>query len=155
MQMAAYFFDSSALAKRFIRETGTAFVLSLWRPSAHHAIYAARLTEVEVCAALARRHKGLKLAADQFHKSVKRLRRDFTERLAVTATTESIVIEALRLAESYALRGYDALQLASALEANRRRGLHHLSPLTFVSSDEDLNKAAQAEGLTVEDPNTH
>jgi hypothetical protein len=30
--MAAYFFDSSALAKRFIRETGTAFVLSLWRP---------------------------------------------------------------------------------------------------------------------------
>lgn len=108
--MAAYFFDSSALAKRFIRETGTAFVLSLWRPSAHHAIYAARLTEVEVCAALARRHKGLKLAADQFHKSVKRLRRDFTERLAVTATTESIVIEALRLAESYALRGYDALQ---------------------------------------------
>lgn len=55
--MAAYFFDSSALAKRFIRETGTAFVLSLWRPSAHHAIYAARLTEVEVCAALARRHK--------------------------------------------------------------------------------------------------
>lgn len=59
--MAAYFFDSSALAKRFIRETGTAFVLSLWRPSANHAIYAARLTEVEVCAALARRHKGLKL----------------------------------------------------------------------------------------------
>ena len=80
-------------------------MLSVWRPSAHHAIYAARLTEVEVCAALARRHKGLKLAADQFHKSVKRLRRDFTERLAVTATTESVVIEALRLAESYALRG--------------------------------------------------
>ena len=128
--MAAYFFDSSALAKRFIRETGTAFVLSLWRPSAHHAIYAARLTEVEVCAALARRHKGLKLAADQFHKSVKRLRRDFTERLAVTATTESIVIEALRLAESYALRGYDALQLASALEANRRRVL----PGSFLST---------------------
>ncbi len=153
--MAAYFFDSSALAKRFIRETGTAFVLSRLRPSAHHAIYAARLTEVEVCAALARRHKGLKLAADQFHKSVKRLRRDFTERLAVTATLESIVIEALRLAESYALRGYDALQLASALEANRRRVSHHLSPLTLVSSDEDLNEAAQAEGLTVEDPNTH
>jgi predicted nucleic acid-binding protein len=83
------------------------------------------------------------------------LRRDFTERLTVTATTESIVIEALRLAESYALRGYDALQLASVLEANRRRVLHHLPPLTLVSSDEDLNKAAQAERLTVEDPNTH
>ncbi len=153
--MAAYFFDSSALAKRFIRETGTALVLNLWRPSAGHAIYAARLTEVEVCAALARRHKSLKLTSDQFHKSVKRLRRDFAERLVVTATTESIVIDALRLAESYALRGYDALQLASALEANRRRLLHPLPPLTLVSSDSDLNQAAQAEGLTVEDPNNH
>jgi hypothetical protein len=29
--MAAYFFDSSATAKRFMKETGTAWVLSLWR----------------------------------------------------------------------------------------------------------------------------
>lgn len=153
--MAAYFFDSGALAKRFIRETGTAFVLSLWRPSAGNAIYVARLTEVEVCAALARRHKAHKLTADQFQKSVKRLRRDFAGRLAVTATTEIIVTEALRLAERHALRGYDALQLASASEANRRRVLHQLPPLTLVSSDGDLNQAARSEGLSVEDPNTH
>ena len=153
--MAAYFFDSSALVKRFAKETGTSFVVDLWRPSAGHAIYAARLTEVEVCAALARRHKGARLAAVQFHKSVKRLRRDFTARLAVVAITESVVVEALRLAETHALRGYDALQLASALEANRRRVQHNLPPLTLVSSDGELNQAAQAEGLIVEDPNNH
>jgi PIN domain nuclease of toxin-antitoxin system len=45
--MAAYFFDSSALAKRFLKEAGTAFVLGLLRPTAGHAIYAARLSEVE------------------------------------------------------------------------------------------------------------
>ena len=153
--MAAYFFDSSALVKRFIRETGTAWVMSLWRPSAGHAIYAARLTEVETCAALARRHKGNKLTVAQFHKSLKRLRRDFTGRLAVGATTEGVVLEALRLAETHALRGYDALQLAFALEANRRRVQRQLPPLTLVSADTDLNQAAQAEGLAVEDPNNH
>jgi hypothetical protein len=32
--MPAYFFDSSALVKRFAQESGRAFVLSLLRPSA-------------------------------------------------------------------------------------------------------------------------
>ena len=59
------------------------------------------------------------------------------------------------MTERYALRGYDALQLSSALEASRRRLLHSLSPLTLVSADKELNTAARSEGLTVEDPNTH
>ncbi|MGE0126891.1 MAG: type II toxin-antitoxin system VapC family toxin [Blastocatellales bacterium] len=83
------------------------------------------------------------------------MRRDFTARLAVVAITESVVVEALRLAEIHALRGYDALQLASALEANRRRAQHNLPPLTLVSSDGELNQAAQAEGLIVDDPNNY
>src|SRR2546425_607651 len=105
--MPAYYFDSSALAKRFLLETGSIWVLGLLRPGATHQIYSARLTEVEVCAALARRHKGHRLNSVQFQRSVKRLRRDFTERLVVIATTETIVIEALRLTEKHTLRGYD------------------------------------------------
>lgn len=55
--MAAYFFDSSATVKRFAKEKGTNFVLDVMRPSAKNLIYAARITEVEVCAALSRRKK--------------------------------------------------------------------------------------------------
>jgi PIN domain nuclease of toxin-antitoxin system len=50
--MSAYFFDSSAFVKRFAKERGSAFVIGLLRPSSMHSIYVARVTEVEVCAAL-------------------------------------------------------------------------------------------------------
>jgi uncharacterized protein len=83
------------------------------------------------------------------------LRRDFSERLYLTVPTENIVIEALRLAQIHALRGYDALQLATALEANRRRSVRGLPPLTLVSSDNELSRAASAEGISVDDPNNH
>jgi hypothetical protein len=79
--MPAYFFDSSALVKRFAREQGSAFVLSLLRPSTKNRLYAARITEVEVCAALSRRKKGNTINAAQAANGLRRLRRDLPEGL--------------------------------------------------------------------------
>jgi len=59
------------------------------------------------------------------------------------------------LSEKYALRGYDAIQLATALEANEKRSQRGLSPLTIVSADSELNTASQTEGLQVENPNDY
>ena len=53
--MRAYYFDSSALVKRYIQETGTAWVRSLSRRGTTDPIYVARITAVEVCSAVARR----------------------------------------------------------------------------------------------------
>jgi uncharacterized protein len=153
--MSAYFLDSSALVKRFAQETGTAFVFSLLRPSAHHTLYAARLTEVEVCAALARRRKLLTLSPAQASKAQRRFRRDFPQRFIYVALNDSIVDEAVRLADAYVLRGYDAIQLASALFANSQRLLKSLPSLIFVSADIDLNQAAQSRGLAIENPNNY
>jgi predicted nucleic acid-binding protein len=61
----------------------------------------------------------------------------------------------MRLAETHALRGYDALQLASALEVNAGLVGRSLPPLTFISADRELNNVASAEGLGVDDPNLH
>jgi hypothetical protein len=61
--MPAFFFDSSALVKRFAQEQGSAFVLGLLRPSVKSRLYSARITEVEVCSALARRQKGNTITA--------------------------------------------------------------------------------------------
>ncbi len=63
--------------------------------------------------------------------------------------------EAALLAEKYFSRGYDAVQLATALRIEGERKLIGAASLVFVSADEDLNKAAQAEGLSVENPDTH
>ena len=59
------------------------------------------------------------------------------------------------LAEKYALRGYDAVQLAAALEVHNERLAFDLSAPTLISSDHALNDAAIAQGLTVDDPNLH
>lgn len=153
--MPAYFFESSAFVKRFAPELGSMFVLSLLRPSAKKRFYAARITEVEVCAALMRRQKGKTLSADQAAKALRRLRRDFPLRFTHIAISEDVIVEALRLAETYGLRGYDAVQLSAALAANGERIRRGLLPLILVSADTELNNAAQAEGLTIENPNNY
>jgi len=57
---------------------------------------------------------------------------------------------ASQLTDLHVLRAYDAVQLAAALD------LHRLDPsLILVSADAELNAAATAEGLPVEDPNHH
>lgn len=153
--MPAYFFDSSALVKRFAQEPGSTFVVSLLRPSAKNRLYAARITEVEVCAALARRRKANTINGAQAAKGLRRLRHDLPRRFTQVAIGEGILVEACRLAETFALRGYDAVQLAAAIAANNERVLNGLSRLIVVSADGELNDAARAEGFNVEDPNNH
>ena len=153
--MPAYFLESSAFVKRFAPERGSKFVLGLLRPSARNRFYAARITEVEVCAAVHRRQKGKTLSADQAAKALRRLRRDFPLRFTHIAIGEDVIVGALRLSETYGLRGYDAVQLSAALEANGERLARGLSPLNLVSADTELNNAAQAEGLTIENPNNY
>lgn len=153
--MAAYYLESSALVKRYATEIGTKFVIGLLRPSAKNRFYSAKITEVEVCAALARKRKGLKMSAGGVTKALSRFRRSFAGGFTKPDLTNSIISEAIRLTDFYALRGYDAVQLATALETNRKRLSDDLGALVFVSADAELNNAAQMEGLAVENPNSH
>lgn len=153
--MAAYFLDSSALVKRYARETGTAWVISLFRPAAANFIYAARITFVEVVAALTRRTRGGRLAPAATAKSLLRFRRSFAGKFVVVDVTASLVENAAALAEKHVLRGYDAVQLAAALQINSDRLAAGAPPVTLVSADATLNAAALAEGLAVDNPNNH
>jgi predicted nucleic acid-binding protein len=64
--------------------------------------------------------------------------------------TIPLLQKATQLADFHALRAYDAVQLAAALEV---RAI--VPSLTLISGDGDLNNAATAEGLLVDDLNTH
>ena len=61
----------------------------------------------------------------------------------------------MTLANQPRLRAYDAMQLAAALDVYRDWSANRFGAFVFVSADRDLNDAATAEGLTVEDPNLH
>jgi hypothetical protein len=59
------------------------------------------------------------------------------------------------IVKKHGLRGYDSVQLATAINFHVKRSSANLPPLIFVSSDDKLNTAAQVEGLTVENPNNY
>ncbi len=69
--------------------------------------------------------------------------------------TEQLVERAATLAEKHGLRGYDAVQLATAAEASAIRDSLGLARLVFVSADDSLNTSAQSEGILTDNPNHH
>jgi uncharacterized protein len=64
-----------------------------------------------------------------------------------------IIDGAVALTQNYRLRGYDAVQLATALAANRTLVDAGLAGLVFVTADNDLLAAARSEGLAADNPN--
>ena len=153
--MSSYFFDSSALVKRYITEKGSKWVINLLKPSSKNLIFIAQIAGVEVTSAIARRRKGLSITADKASKSILRFQRDFQYRFYQKSFSPNIINLAMQLADKYELRGYDAVQLASAIEANNLRQINGLSSIIFISADNALNSAATAEGLTTDNPNNY
>ena len=56
--MADYFLDSSALVKRYVRETGSAWVTGILDPLSKNEVFVAAITGVEIVAAVSRRARG-------------------------------------------------------------------------------------------------
>lgn len=153
--MAIYFLDSSGLVKRYIREAGSKWILNLVRPSANNSLYVARIAGVEVIAALARRRKGNLLGSAETAKAVSRFEKHFIRRFEKVNITPNLIASAMKLADKHSLRGYDAVQLAAALAVESEIKIIGASNSIFVSADNELNIAAQAEGLAVENPNNY
>lgn len=150
----AYFLDSSALVKRYVREAGTAWVRGVTRRRSSTYIYIALIAAVEVTSAIARR-RGVTLSAAQASSFLSRFRKHLAGRYLPSQVTPALVGEAMKLANTHRLRAYDAVQLAAALDVYRDWSANRLGAFVFVSADRALNAAAIAEGLTVEDPNSH
>ena len=153
--MADYYFDSSALAKRYVSEPGSAWVRRIVGRGAAHNIYSVRITGAELVAALSLRSRVGTLSSAQATAAIARFRADFRRGYAIIEISETIISAAMDLAERYPLRGYDAVQLASAMLLRSNLLPAQRSALRFVSADGRLNAAAAAEGLATEDPMAH
>lgn len=153
--MADYFLDSSAVVKRYIDEPGSVFVDRMVGPEQENNIFIAQITRVEVSSAFARRRKGRTLAEQDAATALGAFTRDLADVYVEVAVTDELVGTAADLASKHALRAYDAVQLAAAMAANRDLTESGVETLTFVSADGDLNSAAFAEGLKVENPDDY
>ena len=153
--MAAYFCDASAIVKRYVPETGTAWVQALADPAAPHELFLARITRAEVTAVVTRRSRGGMLAGVSAPAILAQFRHDAAHQYNILEVTPALLADAEALAETHGLRAYDAVQLAVAREVQGRRVPLGLPGITVISADEELNDAATAEGLPVDDPNDH
>ncbi len=153
--MAGFFCDSSAIVKRYVNETGSNFVDGLADLKSGNVILLSRITRVEVAAAIARRLKNGSLTPADAQKALAAFQHDLVNNYLTIEPTPVLLSAATSLATKHALRGYDAVQLASALEANDVRIANGLPALTLFSADLELNATAQAEGLNIENPNNY
>ncbi len=116
--MAYYFFDSSALVKYYVRETGTQWVQGIidapLNSMSANEISIAHLTGAEIVAAISRRVRMKLTTVTDGAKAIGVFNTHFQTKYRVFIVTLETVERAMSLAEKYALRGYDAIQLATA-----------------------------------------
>jgi predicted nucleic acid-binding protein len=84
--------------------------------------------------------------------AVDRLKSDTHGTYAIIEVVTEMSDRAVEIAEKHRLRAYDCLQLATALLLHEQRVALRMEPLVLASSDGELNAAAEADGLLVEDP---
>jgi predicted nucleic acid-binding protein len=157
--MASFYFDSSALVKYYILESGTEWVQSLidsrlddeWA----NTISTSALTWAEVISAFTKRHRMGDISTHLYKALTARFLQEAGLRYGRLRINDAVIEAAVELIQCHPLRAYDAVQLATALLLNRRLLADKLPPLTFVSADSLLCEAARAEGLPAENPNEY
>lgn len=130
------FCDTSALIRLYIVEAESK---ELKRHVAQaEAAAVCRIAWAEAHAALSRRAREVPKDALLIEQAKTALAKDWP-RFVVMEVNQPLVERAGVYADTFALRGYDSIQLAAAYEAGRISG----SPIFFASFDTRLNKAAK------------
>lgn len=137
------FFDTSALAKRYISESGSSLVRTTLRA---HPVSVARITYAELAASVARAFHLAAISEAQRDAILARIAGDFS-RLDVVEIRATLVGLVPGLVVRHPLRGYDAVQLAATLTVDASG-----QSVEFWSADAVLCQAAATEGLRTVNP---
>jgi predicted nucleic acid-binding protein len=148
-----FYWDASALGKRYALEPGTALVNHLFASVPATRMLALYITLGELMSILVRRHNAGVIDDMEFELATRNLRAEIVAAadFPMQSVADSLVLASLPLIERHSLNATDALILRSALDAVgelRARG----DDLVLVASDLRLIAAAQAEGLLTFNP---
>ena len=132
------FFDSSALAKRYVEEKGSDQVQAIL--SSASALAVSVICIPEIVSALCRRRRERKVSTQAYRNARASVLSDIDD-ATVIGITEQVIAQAVTLLEQFPLRSADALHVACASE---------WSTDLFVSADDRQCVAARAHGLRVE-----
>lgn len=138
--MIAYM-DTSFLLKNYLSEAGSAEARQMWSDA--DGVFVSRVAYAEAMCAFHRKHRDGDLSARRLRSVCDAFRRDWQglHRVEIGAALEPVLD---RLVGRHALRGLDAVHLASALLASETT-----EEFLFASADRRLRQAARAEGMHV------
>jgi len=134
------FCDTSALLKLYIAESGSEELKVLVQEA--EVVAVCRIAWAEAFAALSRRAREVPEDAAMIEQAKAALAVDWPH-FVVLEIGQSLVERAGEYADTFALRGYDSVQLAAAFEA----GSISQTPIFFACYDLRLNKAAKLLGM--------
>lgn len=149
--MTALFIDTSALAKRYVIETGTKWMRSQTRPSAGNNVIIAGSTPIELFSLLARRQREGSIKANAAGRLRRIVLRHVKDEYLTIPLDEALLARARGLVIKHPLRALDALQLACALEASLILNV----TMTFIGADNNLLAIAAVEGFSTDNPYAH
>jgi predicted nucleic acid-binding protein len=153
--MAVTFLDTSGLVKRYVLEKGSQWVTGLTDLAGGNDCWISSITPVELLAALYFRVRtgNLILASAQY--AEQRFGQELNTHFQIVVLIPAVLYRAMGLVAVHPLRAYDAVQLAAALYLNSQFANLGLPSVVMVSADNNLNRAAIAEGLAIDNPNLH
>ena len=130
------YLDTSSLVKLYVEENGSANVTALVESS--DVVATSLIAYAEARAAFARRFREKAFTSKEYERLLMSFNKDWDSYLAVKVNKD-LVQMAGDLADSYTLRGYDAIHLASAMTLQQELS----SPIAFSCFDKILQKASE------------
>ncbi|MEX1195738.1 MAG: type II toxin-antitoxin system VapC family toxin [Dehalococcoidia bacterium] len=134
------YLDTSALLKIFLTEEGSPVVIDL--AGAAESVATSRVGYTEARSGLARARRNERIDSAVYADILSQFE-DFWRNVMPVDVTEPVVRLAGDFAELHALRGFDAIHLASAVTLQRALD----EPVHFAAADDRLVAAAVASGL--------
>jgi len=142
--MLFYFFDTSALVKRYHRESGSDRINAIFDDQ-DNVLIISELAIVEMASALQRKRNRGEITLHAMNGAMAQFDNAVLNDLIVLGFRSGFIQQARDLVRQRSLRTLDALQLTAALEFSA------LAPV-FVCADEGLCRAASNVGLVVLNP---
>ena len=152
--MTNYYFDASALVKRYINEAGSQWIRGLFSER-DASFFVVHIAIVEVVGAFTRRRCENVLTSGEYQELLAAFRMHCVRDYRLIAAVGNVIDSTSYILERHPLRALDAIHLSAALTVEQQLRANHLSPLVFLCADDRLLVAATAEGLTVDNPNNH
>ena len=145
-----FFFDTSALVKRYLHEKGSVRVRRLLQTGGA-IFYQTFLTPLEMTSAFYRQHRDGRLSIEELSLLLRSYAFHSHAAYLQVPYSEALIGLAGALVSRHPLRALDAIQLASALELSNSLPAG-APPLIFLSADDRLVTTARQEHLKVENP---